>query len=152
MLSADHGQVTVDLKDAIFLDEIEGLVDCLKIGPSGQPIAPTSGTRNAFLQIQEEKLDFAIVLLEKNLLGKAEVIRMADAIKMSLFGVDESSDRFLIRAGNVLLIALGGYTLCYHYTPKSEFKLIGRHGGLSKAEMIIPFACARLSRLKINGN
>lgn len=148
MLTADHGQVTTDLKDVIYLDEIPGILECLKKDKNGKPIPPTSGTRNAFLNIKEEKLDFALRLLDKELEGKAYVWEMRQALELGLFGDINKDKRFLERTGNVLLVALSCYTLGYHYTPDFELKVIGRHGGLSSDEMLIPFACARLSTLK----
>lgn len=140
IVTSDHGQVTVDLKDTIYLDEIEGLIECLK-----NP--PTSGTRNTFLNIKEEKKEFALQLLRKQLEGKAYILKMEEAIKNNFFGDSNDSKRFLERTGNILLVALSGYTLGYHYTPDFELKLLGRHGGLSSDEMLIPFACAKLSDL-----
>lgn len=141
ILTSDHGQVTVDLKDTIYLDEIKGLVECLK-----NP--PTSGTRNAFLNIKKDKRGIALKLLRKHLKGKAYILEMEKAIKNKFFGDSKPSIRFLQRTGNILLVALSGYTLGYHYTKDFELKLLGRHGGLSKDEMLIPFVCARLSDLK----
>lgn len=140
IVTSDHGQVTVDLKDTIYLDEIEGLVECLK-----NP--PTSGTRNAFLNVKKGKIEFVLQLLSKHLEGQAYILEMEEAIKNNFFGDSNGSIRFLERTGSILLIALSGYTLGYHYTQDFELKLLGRHGGLSLDEMLIPFACAKLSDL-----
>lgn len=148
ILTADHGQVTIDPKNTIYLDEITGLVECLKLGRSNKPMPPTSGTRNAFLNVKEDKKDFIIKLLRKELDGKAYVLEMEKAVAEGLFGATVGGKRFLERTGNILLIALKSYALGYHYTPDFELKLLGRHGGLSSDEMLIPFACARLSELK----
>lgn len=142
MLTADHGQITIDPKNTIYLDEIPGLVECLK-----NP--PTSGTRNAFLNIKEEKKEFILQLLRKKLEGRAYVLEMKQAIENNFFGDSNDAERFLERTGNILLVALAGYTLGYHYTPNFELILLGRHGGLSPDEMLIPFTCARLSELKV---
>lgn len=147
-LTSEHGQLTVDLDRTIDLDEIDDLVECLKVSRNGRPIPPTSGTRNAFLNVREDKLDFVMQLLQQQLRGKAIVMRMEEALKKNLFGYSKDYSRFLNRTGNILLVALSDYTLGYHYTPDIEVKLIGRHGGLSSDEMLIPFACARLDSLR----
>ncbi len=95
-------------------------------------------------------MDLCLRLLKKELKNKAYVLEMGQAIKNGLFGDANSNKRFLERTGNVVLIALSDYALGYHYTPDFELKLAGRHGGLSGDEMLIPFACARLSELKRN--
>lgn len=141
MLASDHGQITVDLKNTIYLDEIEGLAECLENPPTG-------GIRNAFLNIKKDKKEFALELLIKHLADKAYILETEKAIKKNFFGKSDDSERFLKRTGNILLVALSDYTLGYHYTKDFELKLLGRHGGLSEDEMLIPFACARLSDLK----
>lgn len=147
-LTSDHGQLTINLDKTIYLDEIEHLVECLKISRNGKTIPPTSGTRNAFLNIKEEKLDFVMQFLKKELKGKAIVMKMDSAFEEHLFGDRDNNSRFIDRTGNLLLIAVSDYTLGYHYTSDFELKLIGRHGGLSASEMLIPFVCARLDNLR----
>jgi hypothetical protein len=68
-------------------------------------------------------------------------------IKKGLFGIGEPSDKFLQRAGNLLLLPHKNQSLWYEYIKGEKLEYKGNHGGLSEDEMLIPFAISRFSEL-----
>ncbi len=148
ILTADHGQVPVDSKKAKYIDEIDGLIQCFKLSPVGRLIPPSGSARDVFLNIIEEKMEFAIDLLKTELKDFADVVKTEDFIEKGVFGYGEMHPEFLSRVGNLLVLPKGYNTLWYHFTPDTRVNFSGLHGGLSGEEMYIPFACAKLSQLK----
>ncbi len=147
LLSADHGQISVNPKETIYLDKIPELVANLAKDKSGKPIGATGSPRDVFVYINEEKLDETISLLQKKLGDKAEIFKVSDAIMMGLFGLNTPTQRFIDRIGNVLILPRKNYTIWYKHIPGKLFAYFGMHGGLSEQEMVVPFAYAKLSDL-----
>ncbi len=148
MITADHGQIAVDPAKAIYLDEIPGFIEKLKVSPNGKIIPPSGGSRDVFLNVGETELENMIVLLEKALKGKATIIKTDRAVRDGLFGDGVPTQRFLDRVGNLLILAHDSHAIWYHFGPDIVFKHRGIHGGLSGDEMLIPFICANLKTLQ----
>lgn len=147
-LSADHGQIGVNPKNTIYLEQIEGLVENFQVDEDGKLIPPTGGARDIFLHIKEEKLNQTLELLRRELVDVAEVLETKVAIRDGLFGSGNIHPKFLDRIGNVLILAHKNNTIWYHFDPKEDFKFFGYHGGLSSDEMLVPFVSVKLSELK----
>lgn len=147
LLSADHGQISVNPKDTIYLDKIPGLVSNLAKDKSGKPIGATGSARDVFLHVEEAKLEETINLLKNKLRGKAEVFEVSEAIQLGLFGLNAPIQKFIDRIGNVLILPSKNNTIWYEHIPGKLFVYFGMHGGLSEQEMIVPFAYAKLSDL-----
>jgi predicted AlkP superfamily pyrophosphatase or phosphodiesterase len=139
LVSADHGQIPVDPKETIYLNNYPEIV-------ANFNIAPTGNSRDVFLTVKVDKIDETIKLL-KNILGdRAEIIKTVDAIKLGLFGVGTPSQRFLDRVGNVLILPIKNKIWYRHIAPKKP-ESVAMHGGLSEQEMIVPFAYTKLRDL-----
>ncbi|MCL5667377.1 MAG: alkaline phosphatase family protein [Patescibacteria group bacterium] len=139
LLSADHGQIAIDPKKTIYLNDYPELV-------KNFTVAPTGNSRDVFLNIKENKIDETINLL-KNILGdKAEIIRTSEAIKLGLFGVGTPTQRFLDRTGNILILPFKNKIWYRHASPKKT-QSMAMHGGLSEQEMVVPFAYAKFADL-----
>lgn len=148
LLTADHGQVDTNPHTTIYLDDYEELTESFKISHNGRAILPSGSARDIFLHIKDEKIDFVLSFLEKNLKGKVKAFKMEEFLEKQVFGEGKMHPEFLNRIGNVLILPEGNLTAWYRFLPEHRLEFSGLHGGMSEDEMLIPFACARLSDLQ----
>ncbi|MEM3357041.1 MAG: alkaline phosphatase family protein, partial [Candidatus Bathyarchaeia archaeon] len=148
LVTADHGSVDVDPKETIYLNHIPKLMENLQCGGNGERILPTGSPRDIFLHVREEKLTETREVLSRKLAEKAQVIETKEAIKHGLFGIGDASEKFLERAGNLLLLPYGNETIWIECSEGRRANFLGYHGGLSEEEMLVPFGIAKLGSLK----
>lgn len=145
MITADHGQITVEPERTIYLNKYPKLMRALKRSSNGKLIPPSGSPRDIFLHVKDKKREEIYTYLSWLLRKKAEVLFMEEAIQKGLFGHRHISKKFLERAGNLLILPKRNYTIWYEHIKGKKFDHHGHHGGLSKEEMLMPFAIARLS-------
>jgi hypothetical protein len=63
------------------------------------------------------------------------------AVEAGLFGGGRRHPRLLDRLGDLLVVSLGD---AYLWWGVDENPILGRHGGLSEDEMLVPFLAAAL--------
>lgn len=148
VLTADHGQIEVNLDKTIYLDEMLNLKESFQISRLGKTILPTGSGRDLYLHIKEEKLEEVQEVLKGKLKDWAEVITIDQALKIGLFGPGKIHHQFLNRVGNLLILPSKNNCVWYRYQPEDNINLIGQHGGLSREEMVIPLITAKLSDFK----
>jgi hypothetical protein len=146
--SADHGQVPISPEKTIYLNKYRTVVNGLRKLKSGLPIPANGSARDVFLHVQEDKEEKVMDLLAKGLAGRASVVRVRDAVEHGLFGLNKPSRKFKERVGSLLILPHGNRTVWYRDTPDYELDLRGHHGGLSREEMMVPLAVARVSDLQ----
>ena len=147
LLTADHGQISVNPEETIYLNDDIKLHSFLEVSKSNKQILPYGNVRDCFIKVKNEQLDEAIRYLKEKYGKFALVLKTEEMIKAGLFGIGEPSERFLKRAGNVMILPYKNNTIWYEYI-KGERPLYKRnHGGLSEEEMLIPFGIARFSEL-----
>jgi hypothetical protein len=100
-----------------------------------------------YLSVQDARLEETKTYLEKKLKGIATIIKTDDAIAEGLFGINHPSRKFRRRVGNLMVLPHGNGTVWYRYKKGESLEIRGHHGGLTKEEMTIPFAAARVSDL-----
>ena len=147
LITSDHGQVNVDPKQTIYLNQYSKVVDNFQVGPSGNKILPWGSPRDVFLAIKPEKLDKVFEFLTKTLQDKAIVMKTERALEKGLFGQGDLHKKFRNRIGNILILPQNNLTVWYEYFKDEKFDLLSMHGGLSSDEMLIPFAVAKGSQL-----
>ncbi len=139
IITADHGQVEVNPKQTLYLNKhLTGIERYMQTNARGQLIVPAGSARDMFLHIQVEYIDEVCALLRKQLEGKAEVYRTADLIDQHFFGLQEPSQEFLSRVGNVVLLPYQRETTWWYEEGKFDMHFLGHHGGLTREEMEIP--------------
>ncbi len=139
IITADHGQVEVDPRHTIYLNRhLPGIERFLQANAQSQLLVPAGSARDMFLYIQEECIDEACGTLQKQLAGKAEVYRTADLVAQHFFGLQEPSQEFLSRVGNVVLLPYQHETTWWYEEGKFDMHFLGHHGGLTPEEMEIP--------------
>jgi len=145
-LSAEQrkGTLLIMIADHGFVDTPAGLAyDTEGDSPLRQQlIIPFSGeSRAAYLHTCQGANDPTLGQLQ-HALGPNFVVRRTDhALRAGLWGLRPPSSETLARLGQFVAIARG-----QHYLDRKDLrnKLRGRHGGLSAAEMLVPWLAVRL--------
>jgi hypothetical protein len=148
LVTADHGQVNVDPKKTLYMNRFGKLVKALSTTPSGKRIPPWGSARDAFVSVDETRLDEMKAYLTHKLEGVASVLKTKDAIKQGLFGINEPTRKFRRRVGNLMILPHGTNTVWFRYRKGDSLDLRGHHGGLSQDEMTIPLAAAKVADLQ----
>jgi hypothetical protein len=140
LLTADHGVSETDPATTIYLNQrIPGFERYLKTDRQGRPLLFGGSPRDLFLYVRDECLDEVHALLARELAGKAEVMRTAELIRAGLFGTPASPDDLLTRTGNLMILPHRYESVAWYEKGRFEQKHYGHHGGLTRAEMLIPF-------------
>ncbi len=146
VISADHGQINIDPKETIYLDGIRGLSELFRESNQGKPILPWGGPREVFLAIKDNKQDEALSLLQKVIGGHVELLKSDKALESGLFGQASAKHPHLeSRIGDIIVLPKGKKTIWYHHPGEEPLKVKGHHGGLSEAELKVPFGLLRLN-------
>ena len=134
VLCADHGQVATTPDPHYELRNHPNLTRRLHILPTGE-------NRLASLFVRLGQLEAVREYLDRTWLRGFTQLDPGFAVQAGLFGPGEPHPRLLERLGDLLALARG-YN--YLWWADRENPLIGRHGGLSAEEMLVPFLAARL--------
>lgn len=144
MLTADHGQTSVDPKTCVYINtEYRDLLPLMQTNKSGRAIAPGGSPRDLFLYIKPEHLDDVQDTLQNRLQDVATVRRTDQMVQNGCFG-PQISNEFLSRLGNLVVLPHNHETVWWYEPDKFEQKYYGHHGGLTKDEMKIPLAVLSL--------
>src|SRR5713101_7208100 len=140
IMTADHGQIEVNPARTFYLDrQVPGIAAYLRTNRRGKLLVPAGSARDMFLYVKQERLDEAIALLQQRLDGIARVYRVQQFIDQGYFGAGQPSAAFLARVGNVLILPEPFETVWWYESGKFAMRFAGHHGGLTPAEMEIPF-------------
>jgi hypothetical protein len=134
ILTADHGQISTR-KDAHYdLRNHPDLVRRLHILPTGE-------NRFMYLFVRPGQGEAVREYLERTWPGQFTLVDPGFAVNAGLFGPGEPHPRLMDRLGDLLVIARDH---AYLWWAEKENPLLGRHGGLSADEMLVPFLAVRL--------
>lgn len=140
MMTADHGQVEVDPTTTIYLNKaIPNIERYLQANKQGKLLVPAGSARDMFLHIKKDLISEALALLRQHLDGRAEVYTTAYLLDQHFFGSQTPSLAFLSRVGNVVILPYAGESVWWYQEGVFEMRFRGHHGGLTPAEMEIPF-------------
>lgn len=135
LLTADHGHINTYPKGRIDLKSLPNLLNALAVPPTGEP-------RLTYLHAANGDAE-ALRDLAAGLLGDhAGVVTAKEAFDAGLFGGGVEHPAARARVGDVLVAPERNLTLIYGY-PGERVDLVGRHGGLTPAEMLVPLVVAR---------
>lgn len=144
ILTADHGQVTVDPATTVYVNLVmPELANMLERSASGRPLAPAGSARDLFLHVREDSVATAIDLLSAMLAGRATVQRTKALLDGGIFG-PPPRDALTARVGNVVILPHDGETVWWYEAERFEQRFRGHHGGLQPAELHVPFAALAL--------
>lgn len=134
---ADHGQELTPLSKQIFLSDHPDLEKMLFMRPTGEP-------RVVYLYTKHGCHEAAIEYINTKLGHAMTAVSSQEALKAGLFGPKPFAANVAERIGDVVVIMRGGYTLFSEAEREWAHKMIGRHGGLTHAEMQVPWLGFRL--------
>jgi predicted AlkP superfamily pyrophosphatase or phosphodiesterase len=144
LVTADHGQIKVNPEDTVYLNRFRRVVSAFARSKAGKVILPSWSPRDVALYMHQGELDRVQSRLIEVLGDRALVLKTSEAIQAGLFGIGRPTRRFVERAGNLLILPRSNHMVWYRHSTGEEFDLLGMHGGLTRGEMLVPLAAARL--------
>jgi hypothetical protein len=138
LLTADHGQAHAPPEQATLLIDHPSLRDLLTVPLSGE-------SRATYLFARHGHAGGVRSYFDEHLPGKFALVESERALEAGLFGTGTPAPETRFRIGDLLALARGGNTL---QRGDKKPKLIGRHGGLTPEEMLVPLIGARLDALE----
>jgi hypothetical protein len=136
ILTADHGQITTD-KQAIqytLPGQHPEFLEMLHMKPTGE-------NRLAYLYVRPGCESDVRTYIDRHWPDQFQVLDSAAALASGLFGPGEPHSQMDSRIGELIVAARGD---AYWWWSNPHNPLVGRHGGLSEQEMIVPFLGAQL--------
>lgn len=132
IITADHGHIATPKRAEYEIRNHPQLIDCLVMLPSGEARLPF-----AYLRPGREArfLDY----LEATWPGQFLAVPSGQAVAAGLFGSSGIYQRLPERVGDYVIIPQNG---AYWWFGDRDNPLLGRHGGLSRTEMLVPFFAA----------
>lgn len=135
ILAADHGQKTTDRGNPRYdLSHHPRFLDMLHINPTGE-------NRFTYLFVKPGQVEAVRAYIAETWPGEFQLIDPAAAAAGGLFGPGPFHPRLAERTGDLLAVSRGD---AYWWWAGVPDPLIGRHGGLTADEMIVPFLAAHL--------
>lgn len=132
---ADHGQVDTPREDHLDLSRHREFTEMLHLMPSGE-------NRAAYLHCRPNKVDAVRDYIMREWGDQFCVVAQEDALKAGLYG-KKLDVKTASRLGEWLVLSRGN---SYWWWANKENKMKGRHGGLGRQEMLVPFIAGRLDR------
>ena len=135
IITADHGQITTDRDDGNYdLNNHPEFTSMLHMLPTGENRLP-------FLYIKPGMTDAVKEYIHAAWPDGFSLIDPKSAVEKGLFGPGEPHSDIYERIGDLIAVARGK---AYWWWASKENPLIGRHGGMSEEEMLVPFLAARM--------
>ncbi len=128
ILTADHGQIGTDIVADYELKNHPDLLKNLIMQPTGE-------SRMPFLFIKKKSEDRVRDYLESHWNNQFLLINSNEVLESGLLGKGEIHPSTRDRFGSHIVFPLEN---AYWWWPKKENHLLGRHGGLSREEMLVP--------------
>ncbi len=136
LITADHGQVDTTAADRIDLADHPTLTHALALPPCGEP-------RAAFCYLRPGHLDTFTDYCRTHLAEHLDVVPSADLLAQGMFGLGEPNPRLAERIGDLTLLMRGNSVIHEHLPSETPHVQVGAHGGLSRAEMLVPLCLMR---------
>lgn len=136
ILTADHGQIATDKRalNYTLMGQHPDFLEMLHMKPTGE-------NRLAYLYVRPGCEGDVRAYIDAHWPGQFQVIDSAAALAGGLFGPGQPHPQMAGRTGELVVAARGD---AYWWWGNLPNPLVGRHGGLSEQEMIVPFLGARL--------
>lgn len=137
-LVADHGQIGAPIDQNVYVREHPALQEMLLMRSAGEP-------RVAYLYARQGRTQDVISYINAEMGDLALAVSAETVIQSGLLGPEAPSDMTRRRLGDVVVIMRDR---ALYLNPEEEDKalnlFLGRHGGLSEAEMRVPWLGFRL--------
>ncbi|MFQ5838115.1 MAG: alkaline phosphatase family protein [Thermoplasmata archaeon] len=129
LLTADHGHIDCPRERTVDLGEHGELLSFLSLPPTGDARLP-------YLHVEQGRLRHVLDYLDEHLEHMAEWLKADEALRAGLFGPSGTS-KWRDRLGDLILLPKEDYCFTYGYPPEEKV-FVGRHGGTSPEEMLVP--------------
>jgi hypothetical protein len=136
LITADHGQIRVPSEQILIASEDPGLSRHLLVPIVGE-------SRAAFVYPRPGRAGAVREYLERMFPGWFVILDSAEALEAGLMG-RPIADETYARAGELLILPRGNHAL---QRAPLQVALVGRHGGLTQDEMLVPLIGTRLEAL-----
>ena len=137
LLVADHGQIHTPVTQQIYLEDHPALQQMLFMAPAGEPRTP-------YLYVKNGRQTNVIQYIQDNLSEAMVAVPSQTALAAGLLGPSPHASVTEERVGDVLVTMRSGYVLLTERQRESAKKMVGRHGGMTAAEMQVPWLGYRL--------
>ncbi len=134
LITADHGQLATPDNPNFYLSNHPRLADMLNIYPCGE-------NRLMYLYPRPRREDAMLAYFAETWPDTFRLIPSVQAVAGGLFGPGKTHPDLLSRVGDWVALPKGD---AYLWWADKKNHLRGRHGGVSKAEMLVPYLAARL--------
>ncbi len=134
ILAADHGMIATQKDDHYDMRKHPDLSRLLHILPTGE-------SRLMYLFVRPGHLDQVRIYFDQAWPGQFTFLDPGEGMSKGLFGPGRPHSRLADRLGDLIVAAKGD---AYLWWPDRENPLVGRHGGLSREEMIVPLLSVEL--------
>jgi hypothetical protein len=137
LITADHGGVQTPPRNAVRYDKHPGLRETLSLPPVGESRVP-------FFYTRPHTLGQAQSYIQEHLSEQFCLLTRQHVLESGLLGPGSVAAETPHRLGDLVGVAHGGHYLARE---KAQTKMLGRHGGLTPAEMLVPLLGVRLDAL-----
>lgn len=131
LVTADHGQLDTSAEDTVWLADVPELSDKLCLPLCGEP-------RAAFCYTRGDALEEFLTQAEQQLGDRFWVVRARELLDQGFFGPGTPHPELTHRIGDVILIGRDRAVIRDRLPTEEAFVQSGVHGGLSRAEMLVP--------------
>ncbi|MFB6111433.1 MAG: alkaline phosphatase family protein [Halobacteriaceae archaeon] len=143
LVTADHGHLNTDATTRVNLArDLGGISEHLARRPDGTPIGPQGGPRNLQFHVRDGHLDALRTQLETAM--PCRTFDRTEYLSRGLFGPGDPSAAFERRAPDLVAVHRDAAV----WDDDRGLDNVGVHGGLSRSEMLVPLAAARLDALQ----
>ncbi len=137
ILTADHGQMTCPPAHYIHYKDHPELEAMLLMRPSGESRAP-------YFHARQGRQQDVLRYLQDHLSHAMFAITGAEALAAGLLGPAPHAPQVELRVGDVIGIMRHDYAFVTAQDMKHADRLLGRHGGLTRPEMLATYLAMRL--------
>ncbi len=134
LLTADHGHAATPPEGVVYLNKHPFIRERLVMDYAGEP-------RAAYLYCTQGEMESVRQYFVDHLADKFFVLDSRAALDAGLFGPPPFAPETRYRVGDLIVLARGHHSL---WERDDVPKTLGRHGGLSETEMVVPLLAARL--------
>jgi predicted AlkP superfamily pyrophosphatase or phosphodiesterase len=134
MILSDHGQLYTPKNPHYELSNHPDLINRLHMFPTGE-------NRLAYLYPRPGEAEAVQEYIAHTWPGKFKTLPSSDALKNGLFGPGEINKEARSRIGDYIVVSQEDAYMWWSHKPNP---LLGRHGGLSEEEMVVPLLAVRL--------
>lgn len=127
-ITSDHGHIVTPPDKTIYIEDHPTLQEMLFMKPAGEP-------RTVYLYAKHGRLQEIVTYINTHLGHAAFAMLAQDALDAGLFGQPPHAPNAADRFGDVVVAMRDDYILINKADKEKELRLLGRHGGMTAAEM-----------------